>query len=126
MKAVRFPKSYVEAITADKLVSYLSSHGWNRTAVIEANEVEVYRHPSAPEADILVPLTHKYADYLHRIADAVMTAAAVEERPFWEVYMDMAGRYYVGPHTYSTTPQTNGSADGAAGQTGNLVPTQSP
>jgi hypothetical protein len=114
MKAARLPKEYVEAITADKLVRYLNGHGWVQSAVREPHEVVVYRHPSQPEADILVPLTQKYADYLHRIADAIFTAASVEQRPFWEVYMDMAGRYYVGPHTYSTTPQTNGSANGAA------------
>lgn len=113
MKSVRLPKAYVEAITAEKLVHYLESHGWNRTAVIEENEVVVYRHRSAPDADVLVPLTHKYADYLNRVADAVVTVAAVEERPFWEVYMDMAGRYYVGPHTYSTTPQAGSATNGA-------------
>jgi hypothetical protein len=59
-------------------------------------------------------LTRKYPDYLLRVADAIVTVGSVEQRPFWEVYMDMAGRYYVGPHTYSTTPQVNGSANGAA------------
>jgi hypothetical protein len=113
LNSPRLPKDYVEAISTEKLVHYLESHGWKRTAVIEENEVVVYRHPSAPKADILTPLTHKYADYLHRIADAVFTVAGVEHRPFWEVYMDMAGRYYVGPRTYSTAPQTNGTTNGA-------------
>jgi hypothetical protein len=116
MKAARLPKAYVEAITADKLLRYLTDHGWAQSAVLEENEVLVFRQPERPTADIIVPLTDKYADYLHRIADAVFTVAEVEGRPFWEVYMDMAGRYYVGPHTYSTTPQINGSANGAAAQ----------
>jgi len=118
MKSVRLPKDYVEAISPEKLVRYLESHGWKRTAVIEENEVVVYRHPSAPEADILTPLTRKYADYLHRVADALVTVGAVEHRPFWEVYMDMAGRYYVGPHTYSTTPSANGDTNGPAKRPG--------
>jgi hypothetical protein len=117
MNTKRLPKEYVEAISPDKLTGYLESHGWKQTAVIEENEVVVYRHPSRPEADVLVPLTRKYADYLNRVADAIVTVGTVEQRPFWEVYMDMAGRYYVGPHTYSTTPQTNGSANGATRHT---------
>ena len=117
MKSTRMPKDYVEAITPEKLVHYLRSHGWAQTAVVEENEVVVYRHPSRPEADVLVPLTRKYADYLLRVADAFVTVGAVEGRPYWEVYMDMAGRYYVGPHTYSTTPQANGSPNGSARHT---------
>jgi len=114
MKSHRMPKEYVEAISPEKLVGYLRSHGWQQTGVIEENEVVVYRHPSQPEADILVPLTRKYPDYLLRVADAFVTVGAVEHRPFWEVYMDMAGRFYVGPHTYSTAPEADGSANGAA------------
>jgi len=114
MNTRRLPVEYVEAITPDKLIRYLTSHGWKQSAVREENEVLVYRHPKKPEADILVLLTHKYGDYLHRVADAIVTAGTVEERPFWEVYMDMAGRYYVGPNTYSSTPSLNGTANGTA------------
>jgi hypothetical protein len=126
MKISRLPKEYVDAISPEKLVRYLEAHGWNQTTEIEKDEVVVYRHPTQPEADILVPLTRKYADYLNRVADAISTVGAVEERPYWEVYMDMSGRYYVGPHTYSTTPLTNGSVNGVAKQRDELETTQSP
>ncbi len=117
MKAARFPKAYIEALSADMVLRYLDAHGWEQASVREPNEVVVYRYTDRPEVSVLIPLTDKYADHLHRIADAIFLAAEVEDRPFWEVYMDMAGRYYVGPHTYSTTPQTNGSANGAAKHT---------
>lgn len=107
-KVKRLPKRYVAAITPQMVVDYLRSQGWKQTAVVEENEVVVYRHPRNPELDITVLWTKKYADWLDRIADAIVTAAAVEKRPFWEVYMDMAGRYYVAPHTYSTSPLVNG------------------
>jgi hypothetical protein len=113
MNTTKLPKHYVEAITCERLVDYLRANGWKQTAVIEEGEVVVYRHRKKPNADILVPLTKKYADYLHRIADAIVTVGDVEKRPFWEVYMDMSGRYYVAPHTYSTTPLSNGSTNGA-------------
>jgi hypothetical protein len=113
-KVKRLPKDYVAAITPKKLMEYLRSNGWRQTAVIEKDEVLEFRHPGKPEFRIDVLLTKKYADWLHRIADAIITAAAVEKRPFWETYMDMAGRYYVAPHTYSTTPQVNGKVNGPA------------
>ena len=102
----------VEAINPDQCLQYLESHGWRRDRVVEEDEVVQYRHPDHADFVLQIPLTRKYADYALVLSFAITTAAAQEKRPFWEVYMDMAGRYYVGPHTYSTTPQANGSATG--------------
>jgi len=113
----RLPKDYAEAISPDQCIRYLRSKGWVQERVLEPGEIALYRHPADNGFAVQVALTRKYADYGQLVGFAITSAAAQESRPFWEVYMDMAGRYYVGPHTYSTTPQTNGSANGAAKHT---------
>ena len=110
----RLPLDYVDAISPHQCIHYLETHGWKESATTDGGDTLVYRHPRFPEADICVLLTREFADYPNRVADAITTAAAQEGRPFWEVYMDMAGRYYVGPNTYAPAATLNGSLNGTA------------
>jgi hypothetical protein len=98
------PRTYAEALTADIFVDYLTRTGWKRQPDPEPNEVALFRAPKRKKAAVRFCLTHKYADYLNVFVESLFTVAAIEQRPYWEVYMDMAGRYYVAPHTYSTGP----------------------
>lgn len=108
----RLQQADVEAIAPNRCLQYLEEHGWYQDDVIEEGEIVLYRHPDHVDYVLRLPLTRKYDDYASVVAFAITTSAAQEHRPYWEVYMDMSGRYYVGPHTYSTTPQLNGSANG--------------
>jgi hypothetical protein len=108
----RLPEGYVEAIEPEQCLRYLKSHGWYEERVLEKGHVILVRHPDHKDLVFQLPISRKYADYSSMIAFAITTAAAQERRPYWEVYMDMAGRFYVAPHTYSTTPQVNGKVNG--------------
>ena len=110
----RLPTHYVEAISPEQCIRYLRTHGWEQDRVLEPGEVLLFRHPDDAKLAVQVLLTHKYSDYAMVVGLAITAAAAQEQRPFWEVYMDMAGRYYVAPHTYSTTPLTIRNGNGAA------------
>ena len=108
----RLPEKYVEAISPEQCWRYLQTHGWYQDGVIEDGEVILIRHPDNADFVLQLPLTRKYADYALQVSFAITTSAAQEQRPYWEVYMDMAGRFYVGPHTYSTISHCATSPNG--------------
>lgn len=112
MNPGRLPRSYAEAVTPERALHYLNQHGWERQPDIEPNEIVLFHSPTGPAIGVRFGLTQKYADYLHRLVDVLFAVAEYERRPYWEVYMDVTGRYYVGPHTYSGPPLANGSANG--------------
>jgi hypothetical protein len=87
---LRLPRDQIAALRFEDVQLYLSSHGWQVDAAASSPGVSVYRFPQEPDAEVLLPLRRDWPDYSHRMADAVLTIAAVEQRSFGEVLNDLS------------------------------------
>ena len=81
----------LSSLSAIQLSAYLNSHDWrkegtwgNRPAIIYAKE------HGGRTWEVLAPIRDTIADYAERMADAVATLAAVEERSQLDVFYDVA------------------------------------
>ena len=61
-----------------------------RRGQFAAGTGETDRFPGQPDAEVLLPLRRDWPDYSRRMADAVLTLAAVEQRPYEEVLQDLS------------------------------------
>jgi hypothetical protein len=66
------------------------SRHWEFDAEASSPGVGVYRFPAESDAEVLLPLQRDWADYAQRMADAILTIAAVEQRPPGEVLHDLS------------------------------------
>ncbi len=87
---LKLPKDQLSALRFEDVQLHLASRGWQHDAEASREGVGVYRFPTEPDAEVLLPLRRDWPDYPSRLADAVTTLAAVEQRPVWEVLNDLS------------------------------------
>lgn len=90
-RTIRFPKETLDALRIEDVQLYLVSRGWQVEPSRFAGLANLYRLPSLPDAEVLVPTDRGLADYPQRMAEAVLNLAAVEQRSEWEVLNDLSG-----------------------------------
>jgi hypothetical protein len=88
---LRLPPGQLSALRFEDVQLYLASRGWQLDAAASEPGAGVYRLPGEPDAEVLLPLRRDWADYAQRMADALATLAAVEQRSLGEVLADLAG-----------------------------------
>jgi hypothetical protein len=88
---------------------YLASRGWQPDANESRPGVGVYRYPTEPDAEVLLPLRRDWSDYAQRMTEAVQTVAAVEQRPIDEVLRDLAATPGDVLRVWTASPDTVGS-----------------
>lgn len=88
---LQLPKHKFDALRPGDLEQYLHKRGWVVAAESSTADVGVLYFPAQPDAEILLPRRREYGDYALRMADAVRTLAAVEQRSVWEVLRDVSG-----------------------------------
>lgn len=64
--------------------AYAEALGWQPAPEIEG-KIAVYRDPSAPLRQLIVPLDEQFDDYAERTAEAVQRLAEFERRPAQDV-----------------------------------------
>src|SRR5690242_11358228 len=80
----------LHAVSPLDLAGYLLSTGWREGQRIgDKGAAWVCSPRSGKEYEILVPLRTDLADYTYRIADALHTLAAVEQRSQLEILADL-------------------------------------
>jgi hypothetical protein len=78
------------ALRFEDVRSYLVGRGWKFDGAESPPDGGLYRFPGEADAEVLLPLRRDWPDYSHRMADVVLTLAAVEQRPYEEVLRDLA------------------------------------
>jgi hypothetical protein len=86
----RLPKDLVTALRPGDVQLYLSSRGWVSEPFGPAGKGLLFRHPSYPDVDLVLPLTRDLGDYATRMAELVVNLSAVEQRPAWEILNDLS------------------------------------
>ena len=84
------PSDQLAALRAEDAQLYLASHNWTRDESASSSRGNVYRYPSLPDAEAVVPARRDLADYVERMGDLVQMLAAVEERKPWQVLSDLS------------------------------------
>ena len=90
MNTMKLPRDRVAALRAEDLPHHLHDRGWQPDPDASSDLATVYRLPTEPDAEILVPKRRDIGDYVLRMADAASTLAVVEQRSIWEVLADLA------------------------------------
>ena len=88
---LKIPKEQLAALRPGDVQSYLLSRGWLADREASPPRGTLFRHPSIPDAEALLPLDRDLGDYVYRMADIVLVVAAVENRSVWEVLNDLSG-----------------------------------
>lgn len=92
MNTLKLPRDRVAALRAEDLQHHLQSRGWQPDLDASTELATVYRLPTEPDAEILVPNRRDIGDYVLRMADAASTLAVVEQRSIWEVLADLGSK----------------------------------
>ena len=92
MNTLKLPRDRVAALRAEDLQHHLQSRGWQPDPDASSDLATVYRLPTEPDAEILVPKRRDIGDYVLRMADAASTLAVVEQRSIWEVMADLGSQ----------------------------------
>jgi hypothetical protein len=87
---VQLPPDQVAALRFEDVRLYLASRHWQLDPDASAPGAGVYRFASEAAAEVLLPLRRDWSDYSRRMAEAIQTIAAVEQRPASEVLHDLA------------------------------------
>ena len=87
---LNLPSDQLASLRAEDVQLYLSSHGWKRDDASSTPKGNIYRYPTVRDAEMLIPVPRKLADYAERMADVVQMLAAVEERSPSEVLADLS------------------------------------
>src|SRR5271166_1217835 len=88
---LKIPKEQLAALRPGDVQSYLLSRGWLADREASPPRGTLFRHPSIPDVEALLPLDRDLGDYVYRMADIVLVVAAVENRSVWEVLNDLSG-----------------------------------
>ncbi len=88
---LKIPKNQLAALRPGDVQSYLLSRGWVADRQGSPRLGTLFRHPSIPDAEALLPLDRDLGDYILRMADIVLVVSAVENRSVWEVLNDLSG-----------------------------------
>lgn len=88
---LKLPKDQMAALRFEDVRAYLISHGWRLDKDASAEGMGLFRLPDESDAEILLPLQRDWNDYAERMAEAVATLAAVEERAIGQVINDLSG-----------------------------------
>src|SRR5271157_6669709 len=88
---LKIPKDQLAALRPGDVQSYLLSRGWLPDREASPPRGILFRHPSIPDAEALLPLDRDLGDYVLRMADIVLVVAAVENRSVWQVLNDLSG-----------------------------------
>jgi hypothetical protein len=68
----------------------LRAQGWQERAEASSERIGVFRHPSSPEEEILVPRDRRFVDYALRVGEVLTAMAVVENRTAWEVLDELS------------------------------------
>lgn len=88
--SLQLPSDQLGALRAEDVQLYLASHSWKRDESASTKLGNIYRYPSLPDAEAVVPARRDLADYVERMGDLVQMLAAVEERKVWQVLSDLS------------------------------------
>jgi hypothetical protein len=87
---IRDPEAY-RALDPRVVAEYLHAKGWKQVEMIgDKGTVWVLSPAPGREYEILLPARKDLADYVHRMADAVHTLEAAEERSQLAIWLDLA------------------------------------
>ena len=78
MKTTLTDPARLKTLLSGDVAAYLRTRNWKRTAV-QAGEYAIWISPAA-EAEILIPLDTRFADYALRLSEALKTLSSVEQR----------------------------------------------
>jgi hypothetical protein len=92
MNPLRLPKDRVDALDPVALESHLRAHGWRERRKASSARVGVFRHPSLPKEEVLLPRDKGFVDYALRVGEVLHALAIVEKRRIWEVLDELSGR----------------------------------
>jgi hypothetical protein len=90
MNPLRLPKDRVDALDPAAVEAHLRAHGFQERAEASTPRIGVFRHPSAPDEDLLVPRDKGFVDYALRVGEALTALATVEKRTAWEVLDELS------------------------------------
>jgi hypothetical protein len=88
---LKLPRDQVAAIRPRDVQLYLVSRGWIPDPAESRPDAPLFRHPDLGDAEVLLPLSREFADYIPRMADVIMALAIVERRSPFEVLNDLSG-----------------------------------
>ena len=109
MNPLRLPKERVQALDPTALESHLRAHGFQERAEASTARVGVFRHPSGPDEDVLVPRDKRFVDYALRVGEVLTTLAVVGKQTAWQVLDELSA--------CGAEPSANGLAARAEQQT---------
>ncbi|RRR71381.1 MAG: hypothetical protein EI684_11690 [Candidatus Viridilinea halotolerans] len=89
MKATIRDREALLSIRPLDLVAYLRANHWHESEHHEGRYAIWLRNGQGEPAEILLPLNREYRDYATRIAEALQTLAAVEERNQVDILHDI-------------------------------------
>jgi hypothetical protein len=92
MNPRRLPKESVDAVDPAALERYLRARGWRERAEASTGRIGVFRHPSLPEEEFLVPRERGFVDYALRVGEVLTALATVERRTTWQVLEALSAR----------------------------------
>ena len=87
---IRLPQDQLLALRLEDVQLYLESRRWHVDSA-KGNGLATYYRNDEAKADILLPRDRDLADYTERMADMLLTLAAVENRTVWEILNDVSG-----------------------------------
>jgi hypothetical protein len=90
MNPLRLPKERVESLEPAALESHLRAHGFQECPEASTPRVGVFRHPSGPAEDVLVPRDRGFIDYALRVGEVLTAVAVVEKRTAWQVLDELS------------------------------------
>ncbi|MCI0459609.1 MAG: hypothetical protein L0Z62_21885 [Gemmataceae bacterium] len=91
MNPLRLPKERVDSLDPAALESRLRAHGFQERSEASTARMGVFRHPSGPDEDVLVPRDKGFVDYALRVGEVLTALAVVEKRTAWQVLDELSG-----------------------------------
>ncbi len=114
--AFQLPRDRVSALEPATVEAHLLARGWEADPGAFSPEGGVYRHPSDPAAEILLPRDKSFIDFALRMAEAVQVLSVAERRKVWDVLDELSTDRWVsspdGPAIGRRGADGNGSAKG--------------
>lgn len=83
-------KALLVALRPSDVTNYLRNRGWILDPANSPRSGQLFRFPTFPDAEALVPLDRKFSDYAGRMADIVLLLSAVETRSPNSVLNDLS------------------------------------
>ena len=88
--ALQLPRERVLALDPATIEAYLAAHGWEADLGVSSPEAGIYRLPSDPQTEVVVPRDKDFVDYALRVGEVLREVAVAERRKAWEVLEDLS------------------------------------